>query len=249
MQSKFLNEKILGMVQLPEEEEESQKTTRAPSVTEGIALEDSRSPQVSRAEVSFKFSKPVVSDPKVVGELLSKVKDSVVSGQLEVIQGILQSLGLQEQVSGYSTTTTSNLNIGKYGRYRKPSKKSDTLRDGRGRFVSEINLRNALKLASIAHVVKDMKNKANGGLVYRTGRLQLSMDLKPLTLKNNKLSIFYTYMVRPYAVFDPTLSSDPKATSARNPQRMFAEQIDAQARQLGLTRYKLDIKQHLRLKG
>lgn len=247
MQSQFFTNKLLNQLDVPEEE--SQALVRDNGnlrITETIKLQDSRNPTESVADIRFSFKTPIKDNPSVTSELVDNVQAAILSGDLDVTNRILQAIGMQPQAKAVSKTQVISTNIGKYSRYR--GQKSDQgLRDGRGRFVSEINLRNALKLAAISNVVSEMKSPGTSGLVFRTGRLQFSMDLKPLVLKNNTLSVFFTYMVKPYSVFDPHISRYRGLSSnQRNPQKLFMEQLQKQATQLGLTRYKIDIKQHWR---
>lgn len=250
-QSKFLTEKLLGSMQQDAAEgEDLDGRPTGPvdtaSAVESITLMDSRNPTESVAQVSFKFKKPVSGDDVYVDSLINSVQDSIANGSLDVMTRILQSLGMAPTKTKSKKASSVNANIGKYGRYRK-SKSDASLRDGKGKFISEINLRNALKLATIANVVSEMKSPSSTGLQYRTGRLQYSVDLKPLRLKSGTLSIFYTYMVRPYSVFDPSVSRYNKLSSnQRNPQKLISEQVQKQATQLGIRRYKLDIQQHWR---
>lgn len=250
-QSKFLTEKLLGSMQqdVPEEGDldgRSASLVDTASAVESITLMDSRNPTESVAQVSFKFKKPVSGDDVYVDSLINSVQDSISNGSLDVMSRILQSMGMQSAKTKSKKNTAVNTNIGKYGRYRK-AKSDQNLRDGRGKFISEINLRNALKLATIANVVNEMKSPSSRGLQYRTGRLQYSVDLKPLRLKSGTLSIFYTYMVRPYSVFDPSISRyNSLSSNQRNPQELISDQVKKQATQLGIRRYKLDIQQHWR---
>ena len=244
MQSKFFTEKLLNKLEVSEEA--VARDNGKLRITETIVLQDSRDPKESLATISFTFKPPVKDNPSVTNSLVENVQDAIISGDLDVMNKILQAMGMQPQSRAVTKKQIISTHIGKYSRYR--GQKSDQgLRDGRGRFVSEVNLRNALKLATISNVVAEMKSPGTSGLVYRTGRLQYSVDLKPLVLKNNTLSVFFTYMVRPYSVFDPHVSRYRGLSSnQRNPQKLITEQLQKQAAQLGLTRYKIDIKQHWR---
>lgn len=247
MQSQFFTEKLLNQLEVPEESNDALARDNGNlRITETVVLQDSRDPKESLANISFTFKTPVKDNPTVTEKLVDNVQGAIISGDLDVINRILQAMGMQPQSRAVTKKQIISTHIGKYSRYR--GQKSDQgLRDGRGRFVSEVNLRNALKLATISNVVAEMKSPGTSGLVYRTGRLQYSVDLKPLVLKNNTLSVFYTYMVRPYSVFDPHVSRYRRLSSSqRNPQKLITEQIQKQAAQLGLTRYKIDIKQHWR---
>lgn len=247
MQSKFFTEKIAQQLEVAEEDEEKvEKGGGKIQVTETMVLQDSRDPSESLASISFKFKTPVKNTQGVVDGLVNNVQQAIMQGDVTVMNRILQAMGMQPPQRAAKKVQVVTTNIGKYGRYR--GQKSDQgLRDGKGRYVSEINLRNALKLVTISNVVQEMKSPGTSGLVYRTGRLQYSIDLKPLVLKNNKLSIFYTYMVRPYSVFDPHISSyNGLSSRQRSPQKLITEQLQKQVTQLGLARYELDIKQHWR---
>lgn len=250
MQSKFFTDKLVKQLEVPEESNDALARDNGNlRITETVVLQDSRDPKESLANISFNFKTPVKDNPTVTEKLVDNVQEAIISGDLDVINRILQAMGMQPQSRAVTKKLEISTNIGKYSRYR--GQKSDQgLRDGRGRFVSEVNLRNALKLATISNVVAEMKSPGTSGLVYRTGRLQYSVDLKPLVLKNNTLSVFFTYMVRPYSVFDPQVSRYRGLSSnQRNPQKLITEQLQKQAAQLGLTRYKIDIKQHYRLRG
>lgn len=247
MASKFLTEKLLAGLQVEEDEDIARDNGRI-DAKESITLADSRDPTESRAEIKFSFKKPVRNDQYTINNIISSVQGSIVEGDLGVMERILGQIGLAPAKGKSKVTSTVSTNIGKYSRYRK-QKSDQALRDGKGKFISEINLRNALKLATIANVVQDMKSPT-AQLKYQTGRFQYSIDLKPLTLKNDTLSIFFTYMVRPYSVFDPQVSSYRGLSSnQRNPQKLITDQLQKQATQLGIRRYKLDIKQHWRRSG
>lgn len=252
MASKFFEKLVPQLIQ---EDERLVDTTPNISVEEKLVLTDTRTDTESIMQVSFKFSKPVPAGKALQGQALDSLADLVQTGSLEVAERILAHMGLSQQRPQKTATKTTKIQLDKPGRYRKPEKvdKKQRFTDGKGRFISELNLRNAIQLASTAELVSNMKkNKANAskgtGLKFQTGRFALSMKLKPLTLKqNNTLSIFYTYMVNPYSVFDPTVSNYRGLSNAkRNPRYMISTAISEALKKLGLSRYNIEIKQHRR---
>ena len=65
--------------------------------------------------------------------------------------------------------------------------------------------------------------------------IQLSSSLFPL-------SLFYTYMLKPYSVFDPRFGN-AKASQGRNPQRIIGEALEKAARDIIHAKYHVVVKQ------
>lgn len=98
------------------------------------------------------------------------------------------------------------------------------------------------------YVVNDMTRPA-APLRFRTGRFANSttvLDIKTVKRKNlpDTLSIYYTYMIEPYSVFDPAISNYRGLSSAgRNPQRIIGQALQNAARDIISARYDLNIRQ------
>ena len=93
-----------------------------------------------------------------------------------------------------------------------------------------------------------MSSAHTAGLRFRTGRLASSVDVFPVAINKatpTKLSLYYTYMLYPYATFDPAVSSQPWLLKggARNPQKLIGEALLKAAREIIHARYSFDVKQ------
>lgn len=93
------------------------------------------------------------------------------------------------------------------------------------------------------YVVSDM-TRPDAPLHFRTGRFAGSTELTTLVARGNTVSLIFDYMVRPYSVFDPAVSSYRELSSAgRNPRRIIGSALQNAARDIIHSRYKLNIRQ------
>jgi len=119
-------------------------------------------------------------------------------------------------------------------------------RDSRGRFISGrskkedadvsfITLRTLLN-ASLPDIVA--KNMGLPALVWRTGRFSDSVRVAAITRTPKGFpSIKYTYMRRPYQIFEPTLGRAPWNTPERDPKRLIEKSIREIAMELAIGRF------------
>lgn len=112
-----------------------------------------------------------------------------------------------------------------------------------GKYISSTSLRSLLQILTIKYILDDMTDP-NAPLKYRTGRFANNVRIKnpSLSSKASQVSLFYTYMLRPYAVFDPRYGN-AKASHGRNPQRIIGEALEKAARDLIHARYNVVIRQ------
>lgn len=75
------------------------------------------------------------------------------------------------------------------------------LRDSGGRYISILNLERLLQI-SLHEYIESLMG-AEGRLNYITGRLAHSANITSITKVRDKVSLMFTYMVYPYATFEP----------------------------------------------
>jgi len=130
-----------------------------------------------------------------------------------------------------------------------PEGSSSTLvemRDGSKRRTT--TLQPLLREIMQRYATNDM-TRPNAPLKFRTGRFVKSTDVTRIsTVKvsggRDTLSLFYTYMLQPYEVFDPAISSYRGLSSAgRNPQRIIGQALQNAAKDVISDRYNLNIRQ------
>lgn len=97
------------------------------------------------------------------------------------------------------------------------------------------------------YIVKDM-TRGGAPLKFRTGRFAESAEITRMGVakgpKRDTISLFYTYMLAPYSVFDPAVSNYRGLSSAaRNPQRIIGQALQNAARDLVSKRYNIKISQ------
>ncbi|AJA41639.1 tail completion protein [Escherichia phage DT57C] len=208
------------------------------------------------AQVSFKFSKPVSQDLLSVrtASILKAVSSSLdLTGDLGALESLIQSTaGKKSSVGKKRSTGRVQVNFG------DPSDVEDgysgAVSGASGRFVSNSNMKVILELVAKEYLIKDMK-KAGAPLKFRTGRFANSLKVKDVMLRDAgtskgapELNVTYNYMVRPYSVFNPAVSTYRRLSlrpypGARNPQRLIGEAIAKAARDLIHSRYKIKVNQ------
>ena len=206
-------------------------------------------------KVSFRFTKPVSEDLLNVrtSSILKAVSSSLnLEGDVGVIDNLLNSItGKKSKIGRKRSTGRVEVNFG------DPSDAdngySGAISGASGRFVSNTNLRALLELVAKEYLVKDMK-KARAPLKFRTGRFANSLKIKDVLLredagaKNPDLNITYNYMLKPYSVFNPAVSTYRGLSlrpfpGARNPQKLIGEAIAKAARDLIHSRYRIRVNQ------
>lgn len=212
--------------------------------TYSVVLASERKDKTGTA-ISFIMKRPVTLSEDTIDQISSSILSSLDTENIEIVDGILSQMKLS------ITKPINRVGRGKFKIGKDVKATSGDLKAGiqlqNGRFSSATNLRALLKLLTIKNVTEEMKSLGTSGLKYRTGRLATSIDLFPIKMDKanpSKLSLFYTYMLYPYAVFDPRVSSNPSlASPARNPQKLIGEALLKAAQQLIHSRYSFDIKQ------
>lgn len=206
-------------------------------------------------KVSFRFTKPVSEDLLNVrtSSILKAVSSSLnLEGDVGVIDNLLNSItGKKSKIGRKRSTGRVEVNFG------DPSDADNgyagAISGASGRFVSNTNLRALLELVAKEYLVKDMK-KAGAPLKFRTGRFANSLKIKDVLLredagsKNPDLNITYNYMLKPYSVFNPAVSTYRGLSlrpfpGARNPQKLIGEAIAKAARDLIHSRYRIRVNQ------
>lgn len=207
------------------------------------------------ATASFKFSKPVSEDFLNI-RAASMLKAVTASLDIEGDTGILDNLlreaaGKGKAVGRKRSTGRVEVNFG------DPRDTEDgfagSISGASGRFVSNTNMRSILELLAKEYLIKGMK-KPGAPLKYRTGRFANSLKIKDVIIRETQgssapdLNITYNYMVNPYSVFNPAVStyrglSLRPFAGARNPQKLIGEAIAKAARDLIHSRYKIRVNQ------
>lgn len=213
-----------------------------------VLLGSNRLDQTGTA-ISFVFAKEIDFTKEVEEAFTSSILSILDTDDLGLIDSILDKMKLTE------TTLTKNRNRNGSGMFRLGD--SEQVESGprvgiqmaNGKLEGMTKLRGLLKLLTIRYVTEEMRSPSTSGLRYRTGRFATSVDLYPIKVnpfgKETTLSLYYTYMLYPYATFDPRVSTQPWLLKggARNPQKLIGEALLKAARSLIHSRYKLDIKQ------
>jgi hypothetical protein len=103
------------------------------------------------------------------------------------------------------------------------------IRDKQGKMMSALNLTRLLNLV-LYQYAKDLMGSPR--LNWQTGRLAHSgrvVSINPTGFKTG--SIYFTYMLYPYAVFEPG-SGSPLASEARSPNALFTDALNNALRDL-----------------
>ena len=206
------------------------------------------------AAVSFKFSKPVAEDYIDVrsSSILKAVTSSLdITGDTGILENIIKDIaGKGRSVGKKRTTGRVEVN---FGDPMDADGHDGSITGASGRFVSNTNMKSVLELLAKEYLIKDMK-KAGAPLKYRTGRFANSLKIKDLLISEQQgsrqpdLNVTYNYMVNPYSVFNPAVStyrglSLRPFAGARNPQKLIGEAIAKATRDLIHSRYKIRVNQ------
>lgn len=210
----------------------------------------------SIASVSFKFSKPVSQDllDNKSSAILSYLSSNLdVQGDLGIIDALFAQIMPKGSARKKSKTTTTGAMSVRFGDPQdSDGTPPGTINGANGRFISLLNLKSLLELTAKEYLIADMK-KPGAPLKFRTGRFANSLKLKNVTYTDTQgtqptLSIDYNYMLRPYSVFNPAVSTYRRLSltpyaGARNPQRLIGEAILKAARKLIHSRYNVSVGQ------
>ena len=204
------------------------------------------------ATASFKLSRPVPEEElqKKGESALKYLADNLELGQLGVIDAILAQYALRGKVGRKRSAGNVKVSLG-VSEDRELGTKA--LNAASGRFISNTNLRSLLEVTAKNYLIRDMK-RPNAPLKYRTGRFANSLDVVRVGIDDNdtgrkpQVSVFYSFMTYPYAVFDPMRSSRPElynrpSPGARNPQVLIGNAIAKAMRDIINTRYKLNVQE------
>lgn len=206
------------------------------------------------AVTSFKFSKPVSEDYLNVraDSILKAVTASLdITGDTGILENLIREVaGKGSKVGRKRSTGRVEVN---FGDPTDADGYEGSVTGASGRFVSNTNMRSILELVAKEYLIKDMK-KSGAPLKYRTGRFANSLKIKDLLISEQvgsnqpNLQVTYNYMVNPYSVFNPAVSTyrglslRPYA-GARNPQKLIGNAIAKAARDLIHSRYKIRVNQ------
>lgn len=207
------------------------------------------------ATVSFKFTKPVTDD--LLDVRMSSILTAV-TNSLDVTGDTAILANLAKEISGKGKTIGRKRSTGRVEvNFGDPDDPTDgfagSMSGASGKFVSNQNMRAVLELVAKEYLIKDMK-KAGAPLKYRTGRFANSLKIKDLLVSQQEgakapdLQVTYNYMVNPYSVFNPAVSTYRRLSltpyaGARNPQKLIGEAIAKAARDLIHSRYRIKVNQ------
>lgn len=238
MASDFFNQLVT------EEAKVANIDTELVDYTYSVVLASSRLEKTGTA-ITFVMKKPIEMSDNTADAISSSLLSTLDTENIEVVDNILNQLKLSID-KPVAKKGKGRIRIGNASKV-KQSDLNAGIQLQNGKMSSATNLRALLKLLTIKYIVEEMKSLSTSGLRYRTGRFATSVDLYPIRQRKDaptKLSLYYTYMLYPYAVFDPNISSRPGlASAARNPQKLIGEALLKAAKQLIHSRYSFDIKQ------
>lgn len=127
------------------------------------------------------------------------------------------------------------------------------IRSSAGRLVTRNNMRTILDRLMKEHLLSSMSVPSAGTgrntpLRNRTGRFLTSATLNDVVIgaRGESLSLYYSYMVYPYQVFDPKNTESPDsglASRRRNPQKLIGDALLKAARTQLSEKYKVFIRQ------
>ena len=214
--------------------------------TYSIVLASNREEKTGTA-ITFAFKKPIDMSATTADSIASSVLGVLDTENLEYVDSILNQLRLTKKPLSGRKTGNGTIKIG-----ASAVADAGDFRAGiqlvNGRFTSATDLRALLKLLTIKYVMEEMRSPSTRGLRYRTGRFASSVDLFPIAMRKDsptRLSLFYTYMLYPYATFDPLVSTQPWLLKGgdRNPQKLIGEALLKAAKEVVHARYSFDIRQ------
>lgn len=231
-------------------EKELQQSGRDSIETEytySVILASNR-PDMTGTAVTFAFKQPVSISEAKSDSIANSVLGILDTNNLNMVDAILGKLKLTKNIQQPTKKQgKGRFFIGRTSEYQEGDLKAG-IQLANGRFVSGTNLRALLKVLTIRNIMKEMTSATTSGLKYRTGRFASSIDVFPVSINKatpTKLSLYYTYMLYPYATFDPAVSRQPWLLKggARNPQKLIGESLLKAAKEIIHARYSFDVKQ------
>lgn len=208
------------------------------------------------ASISFSFSKPVSEDllETQTAAILNRVVNSLdLNSDVQLVNALFAKLLGSKAAANIGRKRTKGSVSVNFGDPEDADGEAGALRGISGRYISQSNFKSALEILAKAYLIKDMQ-AAGAPPKYRTGRFANSLKIKDALQKQQKagdapeLTVSYTYMTRPYSVFDPRVSTYRKLSlrpfrGARNPQKLIGEAIAKALRDIIHSRYKLVVRQ------
>lgn len=199
--------------------------------------------------INFSFKKAVEApSDQHVTSLMSVLFDNLDTMNLEYVDSILNKLRLSDKIPNKTKNGSGSVKmfLGDEGNNLQGDLRTG-IQSTSGKFISSTTLRALLKILTIKYVTEEMKSPG-AALKWQTGRFATSIDILPVNIFKNsptKLSLYYTYMLYPYATFDPRVSTQPWLLrgNERNPQRIIGEALEKAARDIIHARYSIDIRQ------
>ena len=198
------------------------------------------------SELTFEVTEGAIKAPVAVSAMATISKYLDVE-ELGVVDNILASFGFGKEPKTKREASSVNIVYAtdpeKVGAKYQSGRTDIGIQTTSGKYSSATNLRNLLQILTTKYVLEDM-GRGNAPLKYRTGRFANSVVVKNpvLSPKATQVSLFYTYMLKPYSVFDPRFGNT-RASHGRNPQRIIGEALDKAARDLIHARYNVVVKQ------
>lgn len=196
--------------------------------------------------VSFDFKKAPINEVQADG-VLQILADNLDTIDLDIAESILRRFTKLGADGPRRKSGSIKLNYyerdDREGATARPSTNKYGIQTTSGMFVSQANLRSMLQVAMWKYIVEDMKSP-DAPLKFRTGRFASSARLSTLRLSEqaNQVSLYFSYMIRPYAVFDPRYGNK-LSSEGRNPQRIIGEALQKAAKDIIHSRYKIYITQ------
>lgn len=214
------------------------------SASYSVSVQDQRGS--NPISVSFNFKKAPINEIQADG-VLSVISENLDTVGIDLAETILRRFARVGKDS--PTRKTGSVKLSYYesedrpGAAARESKNQYGIQTTSGKFVSQVNLRSMLQVAMWKYIIEDMK-QPDAPLKFRTGRFASSAKLSTVRLseKATQVSLYFTYMMRPYAVFDPRYGNK-LASSGRNPQRIIGEALEKAAKDIIHARYRVRITQ------
>ena len=198
------------------------------------------------SEVSFTVSQGALDAPVAVSAM-SKIAEYLDIDDIGAVDNILASFGFGKEPktkrSSGSTTIKYTEDPDVVGAKYRSGRTDIGIQTTSGKFTNATTLRSLLQILVKKYILEDM-TRLVAPLKYRTGRFANTVELKnpALSPKATQVSLFYTYMLRPYSVFDPRFGN-AKASLGRNPQRIIGEALEKAARDIIHAKYHVVVRQ------
>lgn len=216
------------------------------SATYDIIIQDRRiDPTISTT--TFTFKKPL-EEGSVREDEFVELARTLITNNLDLVGNILFNLGISEKKPKNRASGKINFTYDEEIASEDPKKVGIRLINGR--FASITNVRGLLEIATKRYMLKAMNPAGSSGILKnRTGRFINSTKLHDPRVDNvnNNVSLYFTYMLYPYQVFDPYYIGRTKnthlASEERNPRKIIGEALLKAARDLLSAKYKIKIAQ------